>query len=196
MEKEYIVIPNGGFVSLDELSHAGIKGMKWGVRRYQNKDGSLTAAGKKRYYKEADAAGYKETNDATGIRYKTGKKGKVENFDADTKKWVIDDLGAGKKVADEATNLTGKLKKLNDDSMRNRKIEPMDLSKMSDKEMRDQINRAMLERQYNDMFNPAKESKGRESVSRVLETTGDVLAVGASAVALAVGILELKKKLG
>lgn len=32
-----------------ELYHSGIKGMKWGVRRYQNPDGSLTAAGKKRY---------------------------------------------------------------------------------------------------------------------------------------------------
>lgn len=32
----------------NELSHWGIKGMKWGVRRFQNKDGSLTPAGKKR----------------------------------------------------------------------------------------------------------------------------------------------------
>lgn len=33
------------------LQHFGVKGMKWGVRRYQNSDGSLTNAGKKKYGK-------------------------------------------------------------------------------------------------------------------------------------------------
>lgn len=32
----------------NELYHYGVKGMKWGVRRYQNKDGTLTSAGKER----------------------------------------------------------------------------------------------------------------------------------------------------
>lgn len=38
----YVVLEN-------ELQHYGIKGQKWGVRRFQNEDGSLTAAGKDRY---------------------------------------------------------------------------------------------------------------------------------------------------
>jgi hypothetical protein len=39
----------GYYIINCELYHHGVKGMKWGVRRYQNKDGSLTAQGRKRY---------------------------------------------------------------------------------------------------------------------------------------------------
>lgn len=38
-----------GYIIHSELYHHGIKGQKWGIRRYQNKDGSLTPEGKKKY---------------------------------------------------------------------------------------------------------------------------------------------------
>ena len=34
----------------ESLNHSGIKGQKWGIRRFQNKDGALTEEGKRRYY--------------------------------------------------------------------------------------------------------------------------------------------------
>lgn len=55
-----------------ELYHYGIKGQKWGVRRYQNKDGTLTDAGKKRMKLFSDAADkadrFKKFSDEDGAR--------------------------------------------------------------------------------------------------------------------------------
>lgn len=48
----------------NELYHWGIKGMKWGVRRYQNKNGTLTAAGKKHYSGDGNAG-----EDAEQVEY-------------------------------------------------------------------------------------------------------------------------------
>lgn len=42
------------FENEEELYHHGIRGQKWGLRRYQNKDGSLTPAGRKRYMTDAN----------------------------------------------------------------------------------------------------------------------------------------------
>ncbi len=73
------------------LIHYGILGMKWGVRRYQNKDGTLTAAGKKRYeeierqakiYDDSAASNdmrVKRARDALADIKKNGKKSKYFN---------------------------------------------------------------------------------------------------------------------
>lgn len=182
----------------NQLQHWGIKGMKWGKRRYQNEDGTLTEAGKKRYYREADAAGYKEET-AGGGRYKTKKGGKRENFYVDTpeiEEWVRRDTQNAKSLAENSGQMARNLKQINDKSLKNRPKAKMDLSNMSDQDMRNQINRALLERQYNDMFAPQKQARGREFVSKALEVGGDVLTVSATALGIALSIQALRNGKG
>lgn len=45
------ILYNGNLYSVGDLYHHGIKGQKWGVRRYQNTDGTLTSAGRSRLNK-------------------------------------------------------------------------------------------------------------------------------------------------
>ena len=52
-----------------ELYHHGIKGQKWGVRRYQNEDGTLTEEGKKRY-NSIFISGSSKTNDTNSEYYR------------------------------------------------------------------------------------------------------------------------------
>lgn len=59
----YILTSDGNFISENELYHYGIKGMRWGVRRYQNKDGTLTSVGRKRYQSDVRYTGAEKSND-------------------------------------------------------------------------------------------------------------------------------------
>lgn len=74
-----------------ELQHHGIPGMKWGIRRYQNKDGSLTAAGKKRVAKMKDE--YTQLTGKKLIRKPDSKNEKSSNQNSkDSKSKRISDL--------------------------------------------------------------------------------------------------------
>ena len=163
----------------NELYHYGIKGMKWGIRRYQNSDGSLTAAGKRRY--ERDVAENKAKK----------KENRITIEGPDPKRWAREDLSRTKRVVDTTSATVSGTKKLIDKS-RSSKKNKMDLSSMSDKELRDKINRELLENQYRNLFSDANESRGRRYVDKTFEIVGGTLGLASSALGVALAIKELK----
>ena len=176
----------------NELYHWGVKGMKWGVRRYQNSDGTLTDKGKKRYARDAREKEYTKYDEESGKYYKSSKKNKRQDLEVDASRYVKEDMERTKGLVDSSKNLSNELKRVNDKSIKNTPKTRLDLSDMTDQELRNQINRELLERQYNDVFNPPQVSKGKEYASRMLETTGDVLAITGSALAVALSIKALR----
>lgn len=174
---------------METLYHFGIKGMKWGVRRYQNKDGSLTSAGKKRYSDNPSDLSDDELKSRVQRlnlekTYRNLKKGSSGSSN----------LERTKKTVDAASKIVEESKKISRDAKKSAR-KPMDLSKMTDQELRDRINRFNLEKQYRDIFDTGNEttSKGQKFVDDILDGAGTVLTLTGSALSLALAIKELKK---
>ncbi len=84
------------FAVNSELCHHGIKGQRWGIRRYQNEDGTLTEAGRKRYgssvenvskknlYRQA-AAFQKAHPDSESMKYYAKKQKEAEKHAIESK---------------------------------------------------------------------------------------------------------------
>lgn len=138
----------------NDLTHWGVPGMRWGVRRYQRKDGTLTSAGKKRYNKEMD----KLKREERIIKNKQRTKAKFDKLE--TKRNEINALKS-------ATSDRKSSKKT--DSKR----------PMSDSELREKVNRMELEKRYRDLMkeaNPPKSTAGKDFVTSVIKKTGDEIA--------------------
>ena len=182
----------------NELYHHGVKGMKWGQRRYQNKDGSLTSQGKKRAQENLS----KDHVRAQELRKKRpsemsnkelnelNKRNELEKkFNENNKQ--RSELDVSKDVLKSYSNMINQAKNINRSIPTKDTRKPLDLSNMSDKELRDRINRANLERQYNDLYNPPRVSKGRKYLTTVLEVGGSVTMMGLSAVELAIALKKV-----
>lgn len=235
-----------------ELYHYGVKGQKWGVRRYQLEDGTRTEAGKKRYLNGRSVAGLlpsstdsgtgrsssntksnkQKTSGSTALALVSTKKSsetrgsksntkKTKSSDtADKKKSKIpperqkkidetadiktelnyrkakrdirsDKISGTKDIIDNTGTAINKIKQINDKYSKPKVIKNrLDLSNMSDQELRTAINRELLERQYNDLFatETVHVSAGRQRVGEILDVAGDVANVAGSVAAVALAI--------
>ena len=172
-------MPRYGCLKSDELYHYGIPGMKWGVRRYQNADGSLTAKGQARYERD------KKEN--------KGKKKGHNTESPDPNRWVMEDMERAQRLSTSASNAGKDVKNMMNtiDKIKDSERVQPDYSHLSDKEMRDTINRKLLERQYNELMNPKKVSKGKKYVEQALDVTISALGITSSVL----GIANAYKKL-
>lgn len=129
-----------------ELFHHGIKGQRWGIRRYQNADGSLTPDGKKRYMKDA--------------RFRA-KWEKVKAKD-EAKKKAVEEAEARKHESAEQRH--ARLMKSNNANELMKHID-----ELSTEEIRERVNRIQAERSLAQYMtkNPTKIEKAMQKVEAV-----------------------------
>ena len=155
---------------MSDLRHHGIKGQKWGIRRFQNKDGSLTATGRKRYG--------------------------IDDLKIDDLKDSLDKLNK----ADSLINTAKKYQSEKDRKEHNNKVNnkiKSDLSKMSDKELQQVVNRLNLEERYTQVMKSREKDAGESAAMKWLNVAGTVTTVSASAIAMAIQmkqLMEMSKK--
>ena len=103
----------GGHPISNELYHYGTPRMRWGVRLYQNKDGTLTELGKERYRKYSDK--YKTKSDKAKKNLKSAESkladAKIEERDYKSKKLKLEqDLYDAQNRAEKQSNRAQQLK--------------------------------------------------------------------------------------
>jgi len=139
----------------NELYHHGIKGQKWGVRRFQNKDGSLTLAGKKRALKMqnqyTELSNDKRYHDRHGNLTYAGRKKEL-------------------KMKEKYSELTGKdLRRFTPRTNKSTADKSQRISEMTNAEIQAKIDRIRLENTLKSLT-PAQTSKGEKFINDLKDT--------------------------
>ena len=170
----------------NELYHYGIKGQKWGIRRYQNKDGTLTNAGKKRLAKEE--ARIKSEKKVLQNRKRTQNKiKKLEDMqkELDDQKRELDGYSNSSKKSNSSTSsITGHKKKT--------------IKEMTNEELQAKIDRINFEKRYSEAISSQEvkreTSKGEQFVIRVMERAGEDIATQTVKYLMGTGVNAVMKR--
>lgn len=180
---------------LYQLEHDGRKGMKWGVRRYRNLDGTLTEEGRKRYGVGPARDAHKDMSDEELSKY-TSRLVKENAYKKAFKESFPDkktDPSQVKAVGNEAKSITDKLSSIVKRKEAAKRIDEVDYSKMTNEDLETRVKRLNLERSYREAVSGNTSRDERRLVQR-LDTLGDVLSIGATALGLIYLIKKIKSE--
>lgn len=152
------------------LVHHGIKNQRWGFRRYQNPDGSLTPAGRARYAKKEEKLNAKKEVIKRKQATEASKE-ELRNLKRDLKNQKLAAKEERLRDKAEARERKENIKALESESKSIKDLKRKDISKMSTEELNTLVNRLALEKRYSDLT-PEQKSLGKKFMDGVMESAG------------------------